>query len=219
MPTNQTQFLKDIQDHTMTVLQDDGVRRHLRFGRVGESCESFEILTWPGTLCYTGDMGTFVFSRTTDMFKFFRTDQSNPRLAPGDLAINPGYWAEKIQATDMFKGHSAFDPDKFRQNVLSRLDSAFEHLIDDETNELPPEHQTKKTEVLENLKSEVFYISDSGGEQLARSALDGCSDSKYFGEFWDVDCCSYTNRFIWCCYALAWSIATYDKSKAATFVA
>ena len=56
-------FLKDAAAHQMEVLRDDGVNRHLRFKNPESSAYWFEIITWPGTLCIDGDMGTFVFRR------------------------------------------------------------------------------------------------------------------------------------------------------------
>ena len=69
------QFLRDVAEHTMTVIREDGVSRHIRFAKPGTSCMHFDLITWPGYLCYTGDMGTYVFQRLTDMFEFFRTDR------------------------------------------------------------------------------------------------------------------------------------------------
>ena len=46
-------------------------------------------------------MGTWVFSRTEDMFSFFRVHQDRP-----GYGINPSYWAEKVIARDR---HSATD--------------------------------------------------------------------------------------------------------------
>lgn len=87
-PTEAT-FRKDVAQHRMTVIHDHGVHRHLRFGKPGDSNLSFQITTWPGYLCYSGDMGCYVFFRVEDMFRFFRGER-----------INPGYWAEKVQAED-----------------------------------------------------------------------------------------------------------------------
>lgn len=50
-------------------------------------------------LCYTGDMGTYVFQRLTDMFEFFRTDREYKKRNGGKLAVNLSYWGEKLQAT------------------------------------------------------------------------------------------------------------------------
>ena len=66
-------FLNDVKDHQMTIVRDDNIGRHLRFSKPGTSCMSFDLITWPGYLCCTGDMGTYVFKRLPDMFEFFRT--------------------------------------------------------------------------------------------------------------------------------------------------
>lgn len=65
-------FTRDIAKHEIEVIRDDGVDRHLRFRRPGTMSMHFDILTWPGYLCYTGDMGSYVFRRTEDMLEFFR---------------------------------------------------------------------------------------------------------------------------------------------------
>lgn len=75
-------FLADVAAHQIHVLRDDGVHRHIRFKRPGTYCMQFDLITWPGYLCYTGDMGTYVFNRLEDMFEFFRTGRSR---ATGNL--------------------------------------------------------------------------------------------------------------------------------------
>ena len=74
---------KRIRAHEMTVLHDDGLYRHLRFTamhlcndaewRTTNGFYWFDLATWPGTLTINGDCGTYTFSRTTDMFEFFRS--------------------------------------------------------------------------------------------------------------------------------------------------
>ena len=59
-PTEQ-EFLNDVRGHAMTILRDDGVHRHLRFKKPGSGTYWFDLITWPGTLCIDGDMGTYVF--------------------------------------------------------------------------------------------------------------------------------------------------------------
>ena len=34
-----------------------------------------------------------------------------------------------------------------------------------------------------------------------------------FDDFFDGSMTRFSFRFLWCCYALAWGINTYDKSK------
>ncbi len=78
---------EDVKHHRMRVLHDDGLYRDLAFGRTGDIHQSFRLTTWPGYLCISGDMGCYVFSRTDDMFNFFRGDR-----------INLKYWSEKVVA-------------------------------------------------------------------------------------------------------------------------
>lgn len=87
-PTAAT-FAKHVAQHQMTVILDQGVHRYLRFRKPDDSNRYFHITTWPGYLCFSGDMGCYVFARVEDMFRFFRGD-----------GINPSYWAEKVQARD-----------------------------------------------------------------------------------------------------------------------
>lgn len=49
-------FLKDVSEHELTVLHEDGLYRHLRFARPNSGQYHFSIVTWPGYLAYTGDM-------------------------------------------------------------------------------------------------------------------------------------------------------------------
>lgn len=106
------QFPADIVGHTMTVLRDEGLYRHLRFARPGTSNMSFDIVTWPGHLAYTGDMGDYVFARLPDMFQFFR-----------EPAPNYGYWAEKVLAQDKVSGVRQYSPELAREFVQEQLES------------------------------------------------------------------------------------------------
>jgi len=72
----------------------------------------FDLLTWPGYLCYTGDMGTYVFRRLHDMFQFFRRGESI-----GERCIDIRYWAEKLEAIDRVDGVREWTPEKFREEV------------------------------------------------------------------------------------------------------
>jgi hypothetical protein len=53
------QFLRDVSEHVLTVLRDDGADRHLRFRKPGTGCYGFDLLTWPGHLLITGDCGSY----------------------------------------------------------------------------------------------------------------------------------------------------------------
>jgi len=75
-------FLADVKDHKMEIICDNQSIRLLKFRKPNTNCFWFEILTWPGSLCITGDCGSFMFRRSPDMFNFFRGDN-----------INLQYWA------------------------------------------------------------------------------------------------------------------------------
>lgn len=111
-PTRE-QFLSDVKDHCITILKDDGIYRHINYAKPGTINISFQVTTWPGYLCISGDMGCYTFSRTQDMFNFFGGGD--------DLGINPGYWQEKVQAGASYSGASAickeYSPDKFRAAI------------------------------------------------------------------------------------------------------
>jgi len=82
----------DLSKHSLKVLHHEGVYRHLQC-QVGDDYHMrFFITTWPNYLAITGDMGTFVFVRTHDMFELFRG------------VVNPSYWTEKLCAIDDSKG-------------------------------------------------------------------------------------------------------------------
>ena len=105
-------FTKDTEGFTLTIAHDDGLYRHMLFRAPEYTFGSywFDLHTAPGTLTFRGDMGTWVFSRTEDMFSFFRVHQDRP-----GYGINPSYWAEKVIARDR---HG--DTDEYDRHVLAR---------------------------------------------------------------------------------------------------
>ncbi len=83
-----TFFVGDTRSHKMRVIMDNGLYRHLLFRNPESSSYWFQIVTWPGFLAISGDMGEFMFSRLDDMLEFFRTEE----------VIDFRYWAEKCRA-------------------------------------------------------------------------------------------------------------------------
>lgn len=198
-------FLKDVAQHEMKVVRDDGVSRHVRFQKPGTYCMYFDLITWPGYLCYTGDMGTYVFQRLEDMFAFFRTDRRDFNHNPNGLSINPGYWGEKLQATDRGDGFRKWSKDKFEQRI--REDFA-EWLEDGDLSD------EQKEEAKEQFESDVICAVDDSKEAAYRAAMDFKFDGRSpFQDWWEVNTDEYTFRFIWCCYALAWGVQKYDEAK------
>lgn len=200
------QFLKDVAEHQMTIVRDDGVHRHIRFAKPATSCMHFDLITWPGYLCYTGDMGTYVFRRLHDMFEFFRTDREHQHLKDGlTLAINQPYWGEKLEAVDKCDGYKEYSEKKFKLIINDLVDQHIEE-------ENFPVAGVKAIELREAVHEEVLCNCET--EQAAHEAArDFSHDGFEFRDFWESDLKEYSFRFTWCCYALAWGIQKYDEAK------
>lgn len=200
------QFERDVANHQMEVLLDNGVYRHLRFSKPGTFCGHFNIVTYPGTLVYTGDMGDFVFQRLNDMFQFFRTDTGR-----GD-GINPGYWAEKLVAVDR-RGFREFDEDLFTGTVMKYLVTWIRDNRDHTTKE-------DRRELWDAVVCEVINADgDTSGARKQIAAHDfwhQVNDRREFSftDFWERNFESYTFDFYWACYAIAWAVKQYDVATA-----
>lgn len=205
------QFIKDTAQHTMTVIRDDGVHRHLHFRkpRPAGSEYWFDLITWPGTLCIDGDMGTYVFKRIEDMFEFFRTDRNYALRNGFQLGINPSYWGEKLQSVSRFgEGFMEFSEQRFRDAVKQEFDTWVE-------SELPSEET--KSALWKELENNVLSCASDGHIRAVDAALAFESDDDKvefeMREFWEHRLEDYTFHFIWCCYAIAWGVKAYDESK------
>jgi len=186
--------LNDVKDHKLTIIKDDGLYRHIRLMKPGDSNQYFEIVTWPGHLAYTGDMGDYVFERIEDMFCFFRSKK-------GELEIDTGYWAEKVKAESVFgNGIREFSVEEFREHVK---EEARYRLDLEEDAPLP-----------EDIEEEIVPLLRAEDEWECVTAMRDFSSQKIsFDDFWEHSCQRKTLHFVWCCYALVWAIAEYDKAK------
>lgn len=198
-------FLRQVASHELQVLRDDGVYRHLRFKRPGSWCMHFDIVTWPGYLAYTGDMGCYVFTRLQDMLEFFRRDPD--RL----FRIDFRYWAEKAQGADR-DGIREFCPEKFTQQIKRRtLDWIRDHR-DDTTRE-------QRRELWNAVIDEVVDCEgDNGGHRQQIAAYEFSHELEdgwrfHFDDLYELSFEVYTHRFLWCCHALAWGINRYDAHR------
>lgn len=183
-------FPGDVRDHALTVLRDDGVYRHLRFAKPGTYCGSFDVLTWPGRLCFCGDMGTFVFARVEDMLTFFR------RNAP-----SYDYWAEKVEAQDR-DGVRAYDQETFLAKARELIDEAVAEL-----------DEATRAAVRDEFEEQVLNRSENdidAHQALAEFNEHGVS----FSDSWEYSFEDFTYRYAWCCNALVWAVKTYDAHRA-----
>lgn len=199
-------FIQDVRLHNIIVIKDEGGYRHLRFKRPGTSCYYFDLVTWPGYLCMTGDMGTWTFSRIEDMFSFFRDKNGG---------INPGYWSEKLEAgTGCPRDKIAFEWDegKFCKELDERLANWIEDNLPDED-----ERDFGDEEKLEAAQDLVRDLKGSSySEHEAYAACESADDpEEILTDLWDCNFKSYSVHYLWACLAIVWGIQQYDRLKLA----
>lgn len=204
-------FLKDVSKHQMIVIRDDGVYRHLRFKQPDTGNMYFDLITWPWCLCYTGDMGTYVFNRLEDMFQFFRTDREWLKNQEGkSLYINPSYWAEKVQAAcgDGVKEYSAELFEETIKELLADHEESEKEDYEGDSKYVPSQ------ELRDAIQDEVLSYAHDGEHAAYTSACKfEFNGERFFYDFWETNLRTYTYRYIWCCYAMAWGIQRYDETK------
>ncbi|MDI1265016.1 MAG: hypothetical protein PS018_17335 [bacterium] len=192
MTSIEDRFKRTVAGHDMTIVHEDGLHRHLTFMRPGTYNNHFHISTWPGYLAISGDIGTYVFARLPDMFKFFRGE-----------GINPQYWAEKLQAVDRHGAVKEFSEKRWRAAIKSDF------------GQWTFENNRQKAEAWRELQRSGLANDrdpESLENALRRVAAYQCPVTKNrFNDFWDHDLQDYTFRFLWCCHAIRWAIAEYDR--------
>jgi len=189
----QTQFIKDIANHEMTVHHADGVFRHLAFKRANTVAYSFQITTWPGSLCISGDMGSYVFARLPDMFSFFRGDH-----------INPAYWAAKLTADDKLNGHRTFSHHRYVEAL--KKDFAAWHFHSDEG-------RKRSWAAIDDDVSGLMGASTTEEALRLASEWECPISGQRFTDFWGNDLEEFSSQFLWCCHAIQWAISQFDKTN------
>lgn len=177
---------KDLAEHEMAVLHDDGLYRHIRFKKPGTRSYYFDLVTWPGILAHNGDMGSWTFSRIEDMFNFFT-----------EPYINPGYWGEKLRASSSFM---KFSEEMLEQTVREHLEnhSSVQEMGEDERKEL-----------WDRIEWDVL---GAGTSEQAHAALTEFHYGNFeFVDTWEWDFEDYTYQFLWACAAIQWGIAKYRE--------
>ena len=193
------QFTRNVAEHEIEVLHDEGSYRHLRFRREKSRNYMFDLVTWPWHLAITGDMGGQLFCRLEDMFQFFRS-------STGD--INPQYWAEKIVSE--------------REAVRKYDEGLFQDFVMSEAAENEVDFPGLAKAVEKSLVSEWSGV-EWGSEDIARFEVN-CfefpdkwkrekGDPFFRFDLTDTDFRDWTYHYLWQCYAIQWGIAQYDAHK------
>lgn len=180
-------IVNDPAHHVVTVKQADGLYRHWRCQKPGSWNMGFDVVTWPGSLCFTGDMGDYLFQRTADMVNFMRS-----------ACMSYSYAAEKCVAHD------------------GRLEEWCSELFDEELEWLQqqakeaadeygePERVENCAEKIEEIRQaySIYETEADAMKALYESGLvDGCDMPR---------CKTYTWHFLWCLHALKWFFAKID---------
>ena len=163
----------------------------------------YHITTRPGYLVFTGDMGSFVFTRLSDMFDFFRDKDG--------YDINPGYWEEKLEAVDSRGGAKEFSRDLAKETLIEHLQ---DHLagIDSGDYDKDQSDAEEAKEAIEHLiglaedDKHDFYETLRNWDADDAGGLDmDC--------WWEWDFNDHTYRYIWACFAIVHAIKLYDAHK------
>ncbi|OQX14540.1 MAG: hypothetical protein BWK73_09095 [Thiothrix lacustris] len=185
------QFLGCVAEHQMIVLLDNGVYRHIRFKAPSTNNQYFDLVTWPNYLSFSGDMGSYVFSRVNDMFNFFTGN-----------GINPGYWSEKLEASDRSNGYNGFSAEKFGELITRECEDQLHDLL--ARREIDQDEAQDVRDELEDALADVEF------EHEANALIDSFNINKVrFSDFGEYDCNEYTYHYLWACYAIQWGVAKY----------
>lgn len=198
--------LKDIENHVLTIVRDDGEYRHLQF-RAPESGKRFpfDIITYPRHLVISSQAGYYLFADRNDLFQHFRGNYMVPDGHGGER-INAQYWTEKLVASDTGVGHSTWDDIVFEMLA----ENAFVKWLP--TIKATPE---RLTEIMKKFRDEVID-SNENGEEAALVALKGFSVDgvRPFVEFDWRSAYLPAVTYLCCCIATAWGVKQYDAAKA-----
>lgn len=187
---NNEQALKYLTDksYEMTVINDQGLNRHLRFKHDNSNNGYFDIITWKGHLCFTGDMGSFLFSRINDMIEFFE----------GDNGVSPQYWHEKVLSESCFGGGvKEFDGDAFVKSVMEAKESFFDG-----------------DEIIDEDDAEAFDAVKRVGDEY--DAVDFYRSFDIDGYELEGECLTFeafTFHYLFACHAINFACNFYKKAK------
>lgn len=184
-------FKENTDTHTMKVRLDNGIYRHLEFSKPGSNIYRFDLITYPGYLVVSGDMGEWVFSRLPDMFEFFRSPEGT---------INPVYWAEKCKAADYRNGLKIFDVNIAKRSVKEYLQELYEN------------NPEILKDVVDKADNDIRYYD--GPHRFYDSCYNFTTDSGHqpFSEFESIpDPMTWSHHYLWILHAIVWGINQYDK--------
>lgn len=204
-------FQNDTKLHEMTCIKSDDLHRHYHFSNPRNSCYWFDIVTVPGYLFMTGDMGTWAFSRIRDMIQFFNHD-----------SIDYGYWAEKLQMgscrSEVTAAYKEVDLTPTLKYYRESLEGWLAGMLDGEDDkDLLSAIKRSYREFAERIGQLKSLISDYSYGTISEhvfcraiSEVDMESDSRAgHSSPWDWEnlspCFKPTHSFVWACEAIQYA--------------
>lgn len=210
-----SRFLIDTAFHRLEIIRDDGLYRHLRMQQQGTSCYYYDVITWPGYLTVTGDMGTWTFSRIADMFKFFGAWEGG---------INTSYWSEKLEAGAGCSAREMLAKEYNHEAFCKSLKESLSDYLEDEEG-LEPEEDEDWDDDDDTPDSDKARVREIVRE-LCRAgfnndfeAYNAVYDADWPERFSAWDICdgltfkTYTSHFRWILFAITWAISKYHNAK------
>ncbi len=179
---------RDLAEHTITAKYRAGLYGHWRCQKPGTSNLYFDVVTWPGSLCLTGDMGDYLFQCTEDMIGFMRS------VCAGRDSIDYRYVAEKCVAHD---GRlKEWRHELFEERLAERLEG------------LGGGERAQVVKKLTEIRDEfaIYEAEHDGMKAMYESGLWDSSDLP--------DCRTYTFHFVWCVHAIRWFCRQIETAKA-----
>lgn len=209
--TNETEerarrmLLGDVKNHRMTVLKDEGLYRHVRFGKPnGSSIYRFDLVTWPGHLVITGDLQDYHFARLPDMFQFFRSNPDRPR-------INAHYWAEKL--VGHHQKYEDFDFDRFKEAVVEHFMWSRDSIPEGRSRDV---WKAIREEILE---AEGVDYSQDLAYKAASDFFFSYNDNGWgrpgfgFEDVWEWPMKDFDHHFLVSLWAIVWGIQQWDTRE------
>jgi hypothetical protein len=199
-------FNRDVEEHEMSVLQDNGLYRHLRFARPSTGMGWFSIITTPGQLMVWGDHGCWAFAREQDMFAWFKGNHGY---------VNAGYWAEKLIAKDRNGEVEEYEDDLFRKWL-------FEYFWERRTDYSPAAAAHIWKEIREDILHPYTsrYTVDDAFRACESFRVLGRHPETYrfeFNELYELtgNWKTWNFHMLWNMHAILWAIQQYDDARPA----
>ncbi|OOH92163.1 hypothetical protein BMT54_01165 [Pasteurellaceae bacterium 15-036681] len=192
--TFSTNFLNDIKNHKITVIENSEHSKIFKAMRAdGSICQSFTVIYADNKAIITGDMGHYVFGRLQNSYGFFLNNES---------AFNFGYVLEKLLAEDKFNKAERYDSTQAEETIKSIIQEYRESLDEDDCqddlNELEDslEHIDFDSEI--EVAAWLYSLTDESAEIFEEYNIDDFTVLDY--------------RFIWCVYGLIWATREFEKA-------